>query len=136
MGDDRPPGEDAVPPRLSPALRRLLAGYGDTADRVRAAEAGYRDPAASTAVLPRAGTRRAAQTAMAEAFERLAEAVVDLQESYAAVRSQADAEGLPSAAMLTLDEALAIAGRGCAGYLTARTYEQVREAAGRRPLPA
>lgn len=135
MGDDRPPDEAgfAIPPELPPTPRRLLAGYSERVEQVRVAEAGYRDATASAAASTTARSRRVAQITAAEAFERLADAVVGLQESWAAVRSQAQAEGLPSELMLTLEQALTTAGRQCAGYLAARTYEQVREVAGRRP---
>ena len=134
MGDDRPPADDrlAIAAELPPALRRLLLGYAATADRVRAAEVAYHDGTASVAASLKGGPRRGAQIAMAEAFERLADAVVELQEGRAAVRSQSEAENLSPGALLTLDDALAIAGGDCDGYLAARTYEQVREVAGRR----
>ncbi len=58
--------------------------------------------------------------------------MVDLQDSQLAVEALAKEEGVSWEAVCALDERFAFASREYAGYLAARTYEQLREASSRQ----
>jgi hypothetical protein len=109
-------------------LRRHAAGVA----KVRTAESRYRCVMRTASAPATRRARRAADDGVNEAFDALADAVVDLQGSHLAVEALAGEEGLSLEALRTLDGRFALAGREYAGYLAARTYEQVREASDRQ----
>ncbi|MGO8994421.1 MAG: hypothetical protein ACLQVI_13970 [Polyangiaceae bacterium] len=136
MGDDRQhdgAGETDRPDPSETLLDRL-DGHAVTVERVRAAESHYLEMTAGSSSRGNSRARRAYETEIAKAMDRLAEAVVDLQESHVTIQSLADDEGISAAALRELDESFAAAHREYAGYLGARTYQQVRAAADDRAL--
>jgi hypothetical protein len=68
------------------------------------------------------------------AFGTLIDAVVALQASQIEVLALTEDEGMPADAAGSLGAAFESADREYAGYLAARTYEQVRSAAARGAL--
>ncbi len=136
MADDRPHGGAGAADRPGPSRPLLdrLDGHAVTVDRVRAAESRYLEAAAGSSLRRNARAKRAHETEIAKAMERLAEAVVDLQESHVTIQSLADHEGISAAALRELDESFDATHREYAGYLVARTYQQVRAAADDRAL--
>jgi hypothetical protein len=121
-------------PRPSPALRRLLTSYGAAVERLRAAESHYRGvvPTPSqpeTGARGGSGARRAAAKQANDAFDGLAEAVVELKSRRAAVLAQAESDRITVAELRALDEGFDVAERRFAGYLTARNYDRLRAAA-------
>jgi hypothetical protein len=135
MADDRAYGAGETAPRdPSPTLLSLLDGHEATVERVRAAESHYLEVTAASSLRHDARDQRARETGIARAVEHLAEAVVDLQDRHATVRSLASDEGISAARLRQLDESFGAADREFGGYLAARTYQQVRAAAdGRAP---
>ncbi|HUK77786.1 MAG TPA: hypothetical protein VL117_09345 [Thermoleophilia bacterium] len=136
MADDRRHGGagEMHPSDPTRSLLVRLDGYSVMVERIRAAEAHYLKVVAGSPSRRDAKAKRAYETEIAKALDRLAEAVVDLQESRQAVRSLADDEGISEAALRALDASFDAAHREYAGYLAARTYQQVRAAASDRAL--
>jgi len=131
MADDRPRGGagETGPPDPSRRLLRCLDAYAATVERVRAAESHYLQLTAGPPPRRNAKAKRAHETEIAKAVDLLAETVVDLQEGQVTVLSLADDEGISAAALRELDEPFGAVHREFAGYLAARTYQQVRAAA-------
>ncbi len=119
---------------LSRPLRHLLRHYAARIEMVRKAESTYQDVVLTESSRHDGKLKRASARRIDDAFGALIDAVVDLQGSQVEVLSLAEDEGLPPAGVGALDEAFDTADREYAGYLTARTYEQVRMAAMRGPL--
>ncbi len=119
------PPTSCVPSRH---LLLLLRRYAAKAAQVRTTESRYRGVTRTASAPAKRRARRAADDDVSEAFGALADAVVDLQRSQLAVEVLAKEEGLSLEAVRALNEVFALASRDCAGYLAARTYEQVREA--------
>ena len=130
MADDRPDGGAGSTDRSDPVplIRLRLGAYAVTVERVRVAEAHYLEMAAGSSRRD-AKARRGHDAAIAQALDRLAEAVVDLQETHTSVRELADDARIPGATLAELDESFEATRREYAGYLAARTYQQVRVAA-------
>lgn len=126
--------------RPSRSLVRSLSAYAAKVELLRAAESRYRRVMALESQPPqggaknRAGAKRAAAKKANEAFDALAEAVVELKSSRAVVLAQAESEGVTPEAVCGFDEAFETADRRFAGYLSARTYGQLRDAVGSAPL--
>jgi len=119
---------------LSRPLRRLLRRYAARVETVREAESTYHDVVLTESLRHNGKLKRASARRIDDAFGALIDAVVDLQGSRVEVLSSAENEGLPPDALGALDEAFESADREYAGYLSARTYEQVRAAVMRGPL--
>jgi hypothetical protein len=124
--------------RPSQALRRLLSAYGATVERVRAAESHYRGvvPTGSqpgTGAKDRSAAKRASAKQENDAFDALAEAVVELKSRRVALLAQAESDGITPEGLRALDEAFDAAERRLAGYLTARNYDRLRAAADGAP---
>lgn len=136
MADDRPHGGAGATDRPGPSRPLLdsLDGHAVTVERVRAAESHYLEATAGSSSRRNARAKRAHETEIAKAMDRLAEAVVDLQESHVTIQSLADDEGISAAALREFDESFDVAHREYAGYLAARIYQQVRAAADDRAL--
>jgi hypothetical protein len=115
----------------SQQLLLLLRRHAAKAAKVRTAESRYRSVRRTAPAPPTRRARRAADDGVSEAFGALADAVVDLQGSQLAVEALAQEEGLSLEVVCALDEGFALASREHAGYLAARTYEQMREASNR-----
>jgi hypothetical protein len=124
--------------RLSPALLGLLSAYGAAVERVRAAESRYRGVVA-TGSQPQAGAtsasgaKRGSAKKVNDAFDALAEAVVEIKSRRAALLVQAEADGVTAEELRDLDEGFDAAERRFAGYLTARNYSRLRAAADGAP---
>lgn len=112
-------------PEPSRALLRLLRTFVTRVEAVRKAELDYHGAVLTESL--RSKSKRASGRRVNEAFGCLAEAVVDLQGSQLAVLALAENEGIPAEGVSALDETFESAGREYAGYLAARTYDQVRE---------
>ncbi|MGD0998472.1 MAG: hypothetical protein ABR941_09185 [Thermoleophilia bacterium] len=121
-------------PRPSRRLSRLLHTHATKVEAVRNAELAYHGVVLTESLRHGGKVRRASSRRITEAFAALTDAVVDLQGSHAAVLSLAEDEGIPSEAVGSLDEGFESANREYAGYLAARTYDQVHEVARRGPL--
>ena len=119
---------------LSRPLRRLLRRYAARVETVREAESAYHDVVLTESLRHNGKLKRASARRIDDAFGALIDAVVNLQGSRVEVLSSAENEGLPPEALGALDEAFESADREYAGYLSARTYEQVRVAVMRGPL--
>ena len=118
-------------------LLLLLRKHAAKAAQVRTAESRYHSVTRTASAPAKRGARRAADDGVSEAFGALTDAVVDLQGSQLAVEVLAREEGLSLEAVRALNEGFALASREYAGYLAARTYEQVREASdGETPVDA
>ena len=126
---DDPTERDAGPATSrgpSHQLLLLLRVHAAKAAKVRTAESRYQSVGRPAPA--KRGARRAAEDEVSEAFGALTDAVVDLQGSQLAVEALAKKEGLSLEAVRALNEGFALVSREYAGYLAARTYEQVREA--------
>jgi hypothetical protein len=115
-------------------LLLLLRRHAARAEQVQTAESRYRSVRRTASSPATRRGRRAADDEVSEAFDALADAVVELQDSQLAVEVLAMEEGLSLEAVCALDEGFARASREHAGYLAARTYVQVREASNRETL--
>jgi hypothetical protein len=115
-------------------LRRLLRRYAARTETVREAEAAYHDVVLTESLRHNGKMKRASARRLDDAFGALIDAVVDLQGGQVEVLSLAADEGLPADALGAIDPAFDSADHEYAGYLAARTYEQVRVAAMRGPL--
>lgn len=115
-------------------LRRLLRRYAARIETVRDAESTYHDVVLTESLRRDGKMRRASTKRIDAAFGVLIDAVIDLQSSQVEVLSLAEDEGLPPEAVGALDQAFDSADREYAGYLAARTYEQVRVAATKGPV--
>ena len=120
---------------LSRSLARLLRRHGARVEALRKAESNYHDVVLIESLRHKGKMKRASEKRIAAAFDGLVDAVVALQGSRVAVVSLAEDEGIPLEAAGACDETFESADRECAGYLAARSYDQVREAAERDPLP-
>ena len=128
---DDPTERDAGPATSrgpSHQLLLLLRVHAAKAAKVRTAESHYQSVGRPAPAPAKRGARRAAEDEVSEAFGALTDAVVDLQGSQLAVEALAKKEGLSLEAVRELNEGFALVSREYAGYLAARTYEQVREA--------
>jgi hypothetical protein len=134
MADDRPHGGagEMDPPDPTRSLLVRLDGYSVIVERIRAAESHYLEVVAGSPSRRDTKAKRAHETEIAMALDRLAEAVVDLQEGRQAVRSLARDEGISEAVLRGLAASFDATHREYAGYLAARTYQQVRAAAERK----
>ena len=112
-------------------LLLLLRKHAAKVAQVRTAESRYRSVRRSASAPETRRATRATEDRVSEAFGALADAVVGLHGSQLAVEVLAKEEGLSLEAVCALDEGFALASREHAGYLAARTYEQVREASNR-----
>ena len=119
---------------LSRPLRRLLRRYAARIETVRQAESTYHDVVLTESLRHNGKMKRSSAKRIDDAFGALIDAVVDLQGSQVEVLSLAENEGLPPDSVGALDIAFDAADGEFAGYLAARTYEQVRSAAMRGPL--
>jgi len=124
----------AASPEPSRPLLRLLRRYATKVEVVRTAELDYRGVVLTESLRHETKLRRASAKRIDAALGTLAEAVVDLQDAQAAVLSLAKVEGLALGAVCALDTTFASANREYAGYLAARTYDQVHEVAKRGPF--
>jgi hypothetical protein len=124
----------ATSQQLSRPLRRLLRRYAARVETVRDAESTYRDVVLTESLRHNGKMRRASTRRIDAAFGTLVDAVIDLQSSQVEALSSAADEGLPPEAVGALDQAFDSADREYAGYLAARTYEQVRVAATNGPV--
>jgi hypothetical protein len=119
--------------RPSRALVRLLSNYGGKVARVRAAEAHYhtvmnvesRPAAASPGT---SSAKRASARKVNDAFDALAEAVVELKGGRMAVLAQADADGVSLEELCVADERFGFAESRFSAYLAARNYDHLRAA--------
>jgi hypothetical protein len=109
----------------------LLRRHAAKAEQVQTAESRYRSVKRTASSPATRRGRRAADDGVSEAFGALTDAVVDLQGSQLAIEVLAKEEGLSLEAVCASNESFAIASREYAGYLAARTYEQVRQASTR-----
>ena len=116
-----------------PLLRRLRS-HAARVEGVRAAESAYHDVMLTESLRHKGKMKRASSKRIDDAFGALIDAVVALQASQIEVLSLAEDEGMAPDAAGALGEAFESADRQYAGYLAARTYEQVREAAARGAL--
>ena len=121
-------------PRLSRALRRLLRTHALRVRAVATAESAYHDVVLTESLRHGGKMKRASSRRVDVAFEALVDAVIDLQTSQAEVLLAACDSGIPAEAIAAGDEAFRSADRTYAGFLAARTYGQVREAAAHRSL--
>lgn len=110
-------------------LRRQLRRYSAKVDMVRNAESAYHDVILVESLRPKSKLKRSSGKRIDAAFDALVDAVVELQGAELVVLSRAEEEGIPLEAICALDETFESAERECAGYLTARTYDQVHKAA-------
>jgi hypothetical protein len=130
---------DAAPGRPRRPSSRLLDDYLARAEAVVAAESRYRAIALIESEphpghpKDKAPARRAAAKTLNAAFDALAEAAAELKASRAALLAQAESDGLAGASLLTADAAFVAAEGRIAGYVAARTYDQLREVAGAPP---
>jgi hypothetical protein len=113
----------------------LLRRYATKVEAVRQAESNYHDVTLTESLRHGGMMKRASSRRIDAAFDKLVDAVVDMQGGQAKVLLRAEDEGLSPEAIGVLDEAFASAERQYAGYLAARTYHQVREAATTGVLP-
>ncbi len=121
---------------FSRPLRRLLRSYASRIVTVRAAEAAYQDVVVVESLRHGGKVKRASAKRIDAAFEALVDAVVDLQRSRAELFLRAEDEGILLECVGDLDMTFESADRECAGYLAARTFQQVRaEAAGASGRP-
>ena len=121
------------PPELSRPVRRLMRRYAARLEAVGKAESGYRDTVLLESLRHGGTMKRSSYKRVEASFEALVDAVIDLQTTRAEVVSLAAREGLSPEAVGSLDRTLGLADGEYAGYLSARTYDQVREVV-RRPL--
>ena len=117
-----------------PLLRRLRR-YATKIDAVRQAESDYHDVTLTESLRHGGMMKRASTKRVGAAFDRLVDAVIDMQGGQVEVLLLAEDEDISPEAIGVLDDEFASAERQCAGYLAARTYDQVREAATRGGLP-
>ena len=115
-------------------LLRLLRSYAVKVEAVQNAESNYHDVVLIESLRHEGKTKRASGKRIDAAFDALVDAVVDLQGAQVAVLSQAEDEGIPMEAVAAFDERFESADREFAGYLAARTYDQVCEATRRGAL--
>ncbi len=135
MADDQAiSSADSASLELSRSLARLLRRHAAKVEVLRTTESHYHDVVLIESLRHRGKLKRASEKRIGAAFDALVDAVVDLQSSQVAVLSRAEDEGMPLEAVGAWDETFVSADRECAGYLAARTYDQVREAADRDPL--
>ena len=119
-------------PRLSRPLRRLLRTYAASVQSVARAESTYHDVVLTESLRHAGKMKRASLKRVDAAFEALVDAVIDLQTSQAEVLLVARDEGVPPEAIAAADEVFRAADSTYAGFLAARTYDQVRVAVVRR----
>jgi len=136
MVDGRHHGDAGSKDRPDPTRSLLirLDGYTVMVERIRAAESHYLEVVTGSPSRRGGKAQRGHDAEIAKALDRLAEAVIDLQEGHWAVRMLADDEGISEATLRELDGPFDAAHREYAGYLAARTYQQVRVAAGDRAV--
>jgi hypothetical protein len=117
-------------PDLARPLRRALRRYAIKVEALRQAESDYRDVSLTESLRQKRGSGKRVSAAL----DALVDAVVDLQGAHLDVLGLAvDQDSFLDAAG-ALAEVFLSAGRDHSGYLAARTYDQVREAA--RPSTA
>jgi hypothetical protein len=117
-------GERSTPDLARP-LRRALRRHAIRVEALRQAESDYRDVSLVEALRQKRGSGKRVSSAL----DALVDAVVDLQGAQVDVLAiAADRDTLLDLAG-TLGKAFLSADREHAGYLAARTYDQVREAA-------
>ncbi len=131
--EDRGAGS-ADSPRASRPLLRLLRRHAARIEAVHDAELDYHGVILTQLLRHKGKAKRASDKRMNEAFGKLTEAVVELQASQAAVLSLAAADGMTPETVCALDATFESATREYAGYLAARTYDQVYEVARADPL--
>ncbi len=135
MADDQTNGSvRSASLELSRPLARLLRRYATKVEALRNAESNYHDVMLTESLRHRGQMKRASSKRIDAAFDALVDAVVDLQGGQVEILLLAEGEGMLPETVGALNEAFESANRECAGYLAARTYDQVREAARRRPL--
>lgn len=116
-------------PDLARPQRRALRRYLVKVEALRQAESDYRDIALTEGLRREHGAKPGSGKRVSAALDALVDAVVDLQGAHLdALAVAADQDVLLDGAG-PLSEALLAVHRDCAGYLAARTYDQVREAA-------
>lgn len=122
------------PQEPSRSLRRRLRSHAARVEAVHTAEAAYQYLLSTEPPRQKGKIKRGSAKRIDAAFGALIDAVVALQASQIEVLSLTEDEGMAPQAAGPLGEAFESADREYAGYLAARTYEQVREAAARGAL--
>lgn len=126
--------EPGAAANLSRPLVRLLRSYAARVEALRSAESDYHGGVLTESLRHKGKLKRASGRRINAAFSALAEAVVELQASQAAVLALAEDESIPPETVSALNDTFAFANREYADYLAARTYDQVQEVARQGPL--
>lgn len=116
-------------PDLARPQRRALRRYLARVEALRQAESDYRDVTLLEELRRERTSKPGSGKRVSAALDALVDAVVDLQSAHLDVLALAADEDALLDDGGTLAEALRAAHREYAGYLTARTFDEVREAA-------
>jgi hypothetical protein len=123
----------ADPHELSRSLRRVLRHYAVKVEAVGHAESNYRDVVLMESLRHEGNRKHGSSKRISVALDALVDAVVDLQSAQVEVLALAADQGVALQTAGAPGEPFASADRDFAGYLAARTFDQVREAAERQP---
>lgn len=114
---------------LARPQRRALRRYLAKVEALRRAESDYRDIVLIEGLRRESGSKPGSGKRVGAALDALVDAVVDLQGAHLEAAALAADQDVLLDGAGALGEALLAVHRDCAGYLAARTFDQVREAA-------